>query len=112
MAPAPGTFSSPVASIVTSIAPTSHPLGAQYSIRYFRPALTAWVEFGTDTSYGRQTSVMTNSVTAPVGQALNILVAGMKPQTTYHMRVLGRASRSLPKFRGRLRMRANSHLYA
>jgi hypothetical protein len=29
---------------------------------------------------------MTNSVTAPVGQALNILVAGMKPQTTYHMR--------------------------
>jgi arylsulfate sulfotransferase len=29
---------------------------------------------------------MTNSVTAPGGQALNILVAGMIPQTTYHMR--------------------------
>jgi arylsulfate sulfotransferase len=75
-----------VSTPIAAIASTSHPLVAKYSIRYFRLAFTAWVEFGTDTSYGRQTSVMTNSVTATVGQALNILVAGMKPQTTYHMR--------------------------
>jgi arylsulfate sulfotransferase len=70
----------------TAIAATSHPLVAQYSIANFHVGLGAWVEFGTDTTYGRQTSVMTNSVTTPGGQILNILVAGMKPQTTYHMR--------------------------
>jgi arylsulfate sulfotransferase len=77
-----GNFTPPL----TAVAATSHPLVAQYSIRHFHQGLTAWVEFGTDSSYGRQTSVMTNSVTTPGGQALNILVAGMKPQTTYHMR--------------------------
>lgn len=70
----------------TTIAATSHPLVAQYSIRHSLPTLTAWVEFGTDTSYGRQTSVANTSVTTPGGQVLNVLVAGMKPQTTYHMR--------------------------
>jgi arylsulfate sulfotransferase len=65
---------------------TAHPLVAQYSIRHFHPGLTAWVEFGTDTTYGRQTSTFTNSVTTPAGQVLNILVAGMLPKTTYHMR--------------------------
>jgi arylsulfate sulfotransferase len=71
---------------LTVITPTSHPLVAQYSIRHFHPGLTAWVEFGTDTNYGRQTSVMSDSVAVPGGQSLNILVAGMMPQTTYHMR--------------------------
>ena len=71
---------------LTTLAPTSNPLVAQYSIRHFHAGLTAWVEFGTDTSYGRQTSTMTNSVTSNGGVQLNILVAGMKPQTTYHMR--------------------------
>jgi arylsulfate sulfotransferase len=71
---------------LTSVAATSHPLVAQYNIRHFHPGLTAWVEFGTDTNYGRQTSVMSDSVAVPGGQALNILVAGMKPKTTYHMR--------------------------
>jgi arylsulfate sulfotransferase len=71
---------------LTAVSATAHPLVAQYSIRHFHQGLTAWVEFGTDTTYGRQTSVMTNSVTAPGGQVLNILVAGMIPQTTYHMR--------------------------
>jgi arylsulfate sulfotransferase len=70
----------------TAVSATAHPLVAQYSIRHFHQGLTAWVEFGTDTTYGRQTSVMTNSVTTPGGQTLNILVAGMIPQTTYHMR--------------------------
>jgi arylsulfate sulfotransferase len=65
---------------------TAHPLVAQYSIRHVHSGLTAWVEFGTDTTYGRQTSTFTNSVTSPSGQMLNILVAGMLPQTTYHMR--------------------------
>jgi arylsulfate sulfotransferase len=71
---------------LASVSPTSHPLVAQYSIGHFHSGLTAWVEFGTDTTYGRQTSVMTDSATAPGGEPLNILVAGMKPQTTYHMR--------------------------
>lgn len=66
--------------------PTAHPLVAKYSIRDFHSGLTAWVEFGTDTTYGRQTSIFTNSVTTPDSQVLNILVAGMLPHTTYHMR--------------------------
>ena len=77
-----GNYTPPIA----TVAPTSHPLVAQYNIFHFHQGLSAWVEFGTDTNYGRQTSIMTNSVTAPGGQLLNILVAGMKPQTTYHMR--------------------------
>jgi arylsulfate sulfotransferase len=72
---------------LTAIGSTGNPLVAQYAIRHFHPGLTAWVEFGLDTTYGRQTSVMTDSVTVPSGgQQLNILVAGMLPQKTYHMR--------------------------
>ena len=71
---------------ITSVAATANPLVAQYNVTHTHSGLTAWVEFGTDTSYGRQTSVMESSATARVGQTLNILVAGMKPQTTYHMR--------------------------
>lgn len=70
---------------LTAVSQTSNPLVAQYSIRHFPAGLTAWVEFGLDTTYGRQTSVMTSSAATAV-EGLNILVAGMKPQTTYHMR--------------------------
>lgn len=77
-----GNFTPPI----SDVSATSHPLVAQYNIRHFHAGLTAWVEFGTDTTYGRQTSVMASSGTAAGGQILNILVAGMKPQTTYHMR--------------------------
>ena len=70
---------------LTAVAATSNPLVASYNIRHFQP-LTSWVEFGIDTTYGRETSVITDSVTAPDGHILRILVAGMKPQTTYHMR--------------------------
>jgi len=70
---------------LTAIAPTTNPLVAQYSIRHFHPGLTAWVEFGLDTTYGRQTSVLTDSAAVPGGQQLNILVAGMLPKKTYHM---------------------------
>jgi arylsulfate sulfotransferase len=71
---------------LTAVTATANPLVAQYSIQHVHQGLTAWVEFGTDTNYGRQTSLMTNSVTTPGGQTLNVLVAGMLPQTTYHMR--------------------------
>jgi arylsulfate sulfotransferase len=59
---------------------------AQYSIRHYHTGFSAWVEFGTDTNYGRQTSVVTDTVSATGGVHMNILVAGMLPQTTYHMR--------------------------
>lgn len=70
----------------TVVNPTGNPLVAQYSVRHAHPGLTAWVEFGLDTNYGRQTSVISDSVAVPGGQQLNILVAGMLPQKTYHMR--------------------------
>jgi len=70
----------------TGVTASSHPLVAQYSIRHFRQGMTAWVEFGTDTTYGRQTSVMASSPNTPDGQPLVILVAGMRAQTMYHMR--------------------------
>ena len=70
----------------TMVFATAHPLVAQYSIRRFHSGLTAWVEFGTDTTYGRQTSTLTSSVATSDDQSLNILVAGMRPQTTYPMR--------------------------
>jgi arylsulfate sulfotransferase len=65
------------------VAATNNPSVAQYTIGS-RPGSTAWIEFGEDTNYGRQTSV-----TPPIvglGKALTVLVAGMKPGTTYHMR--------------------------
>ncbi len=67
----------------TSVAATNNPLVAQYSIGG-RPGSTAWVEFGEDINYGRQTSV--TPPTVGLGKVLTVLVAGMKPSTTYHMR--------------------------
>jgi arylsulfate sulfotransferase len=77
-----GNFTPPL----SSVGATSNPLVAQYSINHSKQGMSAWVEFGTDTTYGRQTSVKTTSLSTSGGQTLNILVAGMKPQTTYHMR--------------------------
>ena len=68
------------------ISATANPLVAQYDITHSHPGLAAWVEFGTDTSYGRQTSVMNNSIPTAGSLSLSILVAGMRPQSTYHMR--------------------------
>ena len=68
------------------VAATTNPLVAQYTITHSHPGLSAWVEFGTDTTYGRQTSAMNNSIPAGSALSLSILVAGMMPQTTYHMR--------------------------
>ena len=79
-----GCGSSSFSGPATSVTPTANPLVAQFTIRPFQTNVTGWVEFGTDTTYGRQTS--TSAPTASLTDALNILVAGMKPNTTYHMR--------------------------
>jgi arylsulfate sulfotransferase len=74
----------PYADPSTSIASTQNPLVAQVKVTLPRRGGSAWVEFGTDTTYGRQTSVTTR--TTESGQILNVLVAGMRPKTNYHMR--------------------------
>lgn len=69
-----------------SVSPTANPLVAQYTVRHYQPGFSVWVEFGTDTNYGRQTSMVTDSLGVPGEAAANVLVAGMLPKTTYHMR--------------------------
>jgi len=68
----------------TNVSPTGNALVAQYTITAPRPNTSAWVEFGTDTHYGRQTSATTP--TTGYGQSLSVLVAGMRSNTTYHLR--------------------------
>lgn len=77
-----GTTPPPVGAVVS----TGNPLVAQYSLTHFDSGLSAYVEFGTDTNYGRQTSVATSSSSGLSVQSVTILVAGMKQKTTYHMR--------------------------
>jgi arylsulfate sulfotransferase len=67
----------------SSITATQNPLVAQYNLTIPYGNSSAWVEFGPDTHYGRQTSAVT---TTGVWQPATILVAGMLPSTTYHMR--------------------------
>lgn len=65
-----------------SVAGTTNPLVAQYTVTSSCVG-QAMVEFGADTNYGRSTSWY------PVAGAYrqtNILVAGMRASTTYHMR--------------------------
>jgi arylsulfate sulfotransferase len=71
---------------ISSVSPTAHPLVAQYSVRQYHTGFSVWVEFGLDTQYGRQTSAVTDSSTAPGGAEVDVLVAGMLPGKTYHMR--------------------------
>ena len=80
----------------TQLAPTARPLPpgtvsatgnalvAQYTISAPATA-TAVVQFGTDVNYGYETAPVRVSAN---GQALNILVAGMKQNTLYHMRAV------------------------
>jgi hypothetical protein len=70
----------------TGVSPTANPLVAQYSVRHYHPGFTVWVEFGTDTTYGRKTSVVSNFVNEGGAAVVNVIVAGMRPQTKYHMR--------------------------
>jgi arylsulfate sulfotransferase len=67
---------------VGAVASTQNPLVAQYSIVSGCPG-PAMVEFGPDTSYGRGTAWY--SIPGHY-QRSNILVAGMRASTTYHMR--------------------------
>jgi arylsulfate sulfotransferase len=63
-----------------TVTSTSNPLVAQYSVNATLRG-TVTVEFGETTEYGRSTSPIATTV-GPV----NVLVAGMKQNTTYHMR--------------------------
>jgi hypothetical protein len=73
-------------SALISVSSTANPLVAQYTMRQLKPGSTAWVEFGPDTNYGRQTSPVNDSTATDGTSPLTVLVAGMMPQTTYHMR--------------------------
>jgi arylsulfate sulfotransferase len=67
-----------------SVSASNNPLVAQYSVTTSGQGTVA-VEFGPTTSYGFQTS----SQPMPAGGgAVNILVAGMKQNTLYHMRAV------------------------
>jgi arylsulfate sulfotransferase len=70
-----------ISTVLPTVNATENPLVAQYTLQHLRPGLAAWVEFGPDTNYGRQTSSVTSSTTTVI-----IQVAGMKAETTYHMR--------------------------
>jgi arylsulfate sulfotransferase len=78
-----GTSSVPAPPVV-AVAATQNPLVAQYSITSTCRG-QATVEFGPDTTYGRSTASY-DTPGAAGGFTANILVAGMKPSTTYHMR--------------------------
>lgn len=66
----------------SQVSATGNPLVALYSLQPAQQG-SVYVEFGTDTSYGKKTS----SVATPAdGSPVQILVAGMMQATTYHMR--------------------------
>jgi len=67
-----------------AVTPTASPLVAKYTLVIPPQGAVAWVEFGQDLNYGRQTA-MTAATTSP-NQTVNMVVAGMKPSTTYHLR--------------------------
>jgi len=69
--------------VESSVVTTKNPLVAQYNVSV-SGAAQAWVEFGPDTNYGRQTSQYAGSAAGIY--VFNILVAGMTPSSTYHMR--------------------------
>ena len=68
----------PTAGAVTA---SAHPLVASYTVTS-PSAGSVSVDFGTDVSYGRSTA----SQTVSAGGTITQLVAGMQPQTAYHMR--------------------------
>jgi arylsulfate sulfotransferase len=75
-----GSGNVPMSEPTVAITKTANPLVAVYTITPICQG-QAMVEFGTDTTYGRSTAwYPTQAFTA------NILVAGMKASTTYHMR--------------------------
>jgi arylsulfate sulfotransferase len=77
-----------------NVAPTNNPQVASYTITPSADA-TVVVQFGTDTNYGLTTSPQ---ATPPEGGAVNILVAGMRAFTTYHMRAVVNFSEGTQSF--------------
>src|SRR4051812_25032615 len=69
-------------SVSGAVTHTQNPLVAQYTVSVPAGSTTA-VEFGLDTKYGFVTSAVT--ATAPT---VSVLVAGMKENSTYHMRAV------------------------
>ncbi len=67
------------------VATTNSPVVASYSVAVPQGGALVAVEFGTDTNYGRSTSA---KLVPPDGSNVNILVAGMKADTLYHMRAV------------------------
>jgi arylsulfate sulfotransferase len=67
----------------TTLTASNHPLVAEYGVTELGAA-SVWVEFGPDTTYGRQTAAVPIETTSL--NKVSILVAGMKASTTYHMR--------------------------
>jgi hypothetical protein len=64
------------------VTPTQHPLVAKYAF-LLPPRAAVRIQFGTDTNYRRET--WTRSAPAGGGE-VDILVAGMRADTVYHMR--------------------------
>jgi len=83
-APGVGTSSSVALTVLAqgSVSPTANPQVALYSFGSPRDASVS-IEFGTDTTYGLHTWAQD---TPPGGGTVEILVAGMRANTTYHMR--------------------------
>jgi len=80
--PGGGTSSAANFTVMPGVFASNNPLVAMYAYRAAQGASVS-VEFGTDTTYGLHTSAQT----APAGGGVvNILVAGMRANTTYHMR--------------------------
>jgi len=69
---------------VGSVSATQNPLVVEYDVTGYHNDASAWVEFGPDVNYGRKTSPSNATTSNP--HTIRILVAGMKPSTTYHMR--------------------------
>lgn len=74
-----------------SVTATSHPLVAQYSVTT-STAGTVSVQFGPTTSYGFTTSTQATS------GAVNVLVGGMKQNTTYHMQAVFTDANGTPHY--------------
>src|SRR4051812_21047214 len=85
-APGGGTSAARNYSVVgdSAVAATAHPLVARYSITVPSDA-NVEVEFGEDTNYGRHTGLIP---TPAGGGVVQLLVAGMKATTAYHMRAI------------------------
>jgi arylsulfate sulfotransferase len=72
----------PIAPLVASVSGTRNPQVASYSVTPHMPAKIT-IKFGEDANYG----FVTSETRADTGEAaVPILVAGMKANTTYHMR--------------------------